>query len=169
MRFLISTILFFYTTSALALTSYQKDLEKISLGSGSDSARLHKLFKRNWDYTMRTYPEWATYVGYPGQDHRWTDRSEKARHEQNEEKKSTLKAIRSVSKKKLGKEDAISYDLFLKNAELEVEGIQYPQELQPINQMGGMHIDIADLMWSAPKNTVKDYENRIERLKTSPQ
>src|SRR2546430_10229013 len=35
--------------------------------SQPDSVRLHQLFRQNWEYTMREYPEFATSVGYPGQ------------------------------------------------------------------------------------------------------
>src|SRR2546429_2794400 len=41
----------------------------------SDSTRLHELFRVNWQYVMTEYPEFATYVGYPGQNARWTDNS----------------------------------------------------------------------------------------------
>lgn len=41
-----------------------------------DSVRLHELFAQRWDYTMREYPEFATSVGYPGQNARWTDYSQ---------------------------------------------------------------------------------------------
>src|SRR5256885_5581933 len=37
----------------------------------SDSARLRELFRVNWAYVMTEYPEFATYVGYPGQNARW--------------------------------------------------------------------------------------------------
>src|SRR5947209_1605452 len=41
----------------------------------ADSTRLHELFRVNWEYTMTEYPEFATDVGYPGQNARWTDNS----------------------------------------------------------------------------------------------
>ena len=41
----------------------------------SDSARLAQLFRVNWEYVMTEFPEFATYVGYPGQNARWTDNS----------------------------------------------------------------------------------------------
>src|SRR6059036_4182839 len=42
----------------------------------SDSARLSELFRVNWQYVMTEFPEFATYVGYPGQNAR---RSEERR------------------------------------------------------------------------------------------
>src|SRR5438876_2819370 len=35
--------------------------------------RLRQLLALHWDYSMHEFPETATAVGYPGQNHRWTD------------------------------------------------------------------------------------------------
>ena len=43
--------------------------------SVDEGERLHRLFAADWDYTMREYPEAATWFGYPGHHHRWTDLS----------------------------------------------------------------------------------------------
>src|SRR5216117_3062443 len=40
-----------------------------------DSTRLRELFKVHWEYVMTEFPEFATNVGYPGQNARWTDNS----------------------------------------------------------------------------------------------
>src|SRR4051794_30171614 len=40
-----------------------------------DAARLKRLFDYDWGFTMTEFPEYATFVGYPGQNARWTDRS----------------------------------------------------------------------------------------------
>ena len=41
----------------------------------AEAEDLHALLAEDWEYTMHEFPEWATSVGYPGQSHRWTDRS----------------------------------------------------------------------------------------------
>ncbi|MFN8943742.1 MAG: DUF885 domain-containing protein, partial [Pseudobdellovibrionaceae bacterium] len=164
----IFSFLMMISLSNLAQADYQKNLDRILKSSQSNSAKLDALFKVNWDYTMKTYPEWATYLGYPGQNHRWTDASDKAWKVYQSDAKATLKAIQSISKKGLSAEQVLSYELFLKEAQRTVEGFKYPSELLPIHQMGGIHIDIPDLLWNAPKNSLKDYQDMIQRLKTSP-
>src|SRR5262245_33908751 len=44
-------------------------------GQGSESERLQKLFDLSWDYVMHSSPEFATLVGYPGLNDRWSDSS----------------------------------------------------------------------------------------------
>ena len=44
-------------------------------GKESDSSRLHQLFEVAWEHRMAENPEWATAVGHPGYNDRWTDMS----------------------------------------------------------------------------------------------
>jgi hypothetical protein len=56
--------------------SWQQRFRALAQRQGlSDAARLHRLFALDWEFTMRENPEWATDVGYPGQNDRWSDRS----------------------------------------------------------------------------------------------
>jgi hypothetical protein len=48
---------------------------RASKSVASASERLKELFRLQWHYSMLENPEWATYTGYPGQNHRWTDLS----------------------------------------------------------------------------------------------
>jgi hypothetical protein len=38
----------------------------------SDADQLHRLFDFSWEFTMKDAPEFATSVGYPGQNDRST-------------------------------------------------------------------------------------------------
>ena len=57
------------------MKDYERRAEEIiaSRGAVGEGERLHRLFDLQWQYTMEEYPEFATYVGWPGQNHRWTD------------------------------------------------------------------------------------------------
>src|SRR5215210_8147488 len=44
-------------------------------GQESESARLKRLFDLHWETSLRASPEFATYVGYPGLEGRWSDSS----------------------------------------------------------------------------------------------
>ncbi|MGH9458751.1 MAG: DUF885 domain-containing protein, partial [Thermoanaerobaculia bacterium] len=52
--------------------------------------------------------------------------------------------------------------------EREIEGFQFPDELMPINQMGGVHQDLAELAIMMPKRTEQDYRNLIARMRAYP-
>src|ERR1700674_1756206 len=77
----------------------------------SDSARLHRLFDLDWEYTNIVYPENATYSGYPGQNDRWTDLSVAAINQRRAALKSELKVVRAINRARLSPSDQLNYDI----------------------------------------------------------
>jgi tetratricopeptide (TPR) repeat protein len=73
-----------------------------------------------------------------------------------------------VDRTKLSPTDAISYDLYRRNAEFSVEGDQFPFELLQINQMGGVQQSVPQVITSTTFKTTKDYEDLIARLNGVP-
>ena len=88
--------------------------------SAKDDKRLWQLFDAHWEYQMESSPESATWRGYPGQNGRWSDLSLKAINEGKATDRLTLKAILSISRAKLTKDNQLNYDLFRRNAEMAV-------------------------------------------------
>jgi uncharacterized protein (DUF885 family) len=134
----------------------------------SDADRLHRLFDFSWEYTMKEAPEYATAVGYPGQNDRWTDVSFEAISRRKEIDKLDLELVKSIDRTKLSPTDMISYDLYRRNAEFSLEGDQFPFELLAINQMGGVQQSVAQVITSTTFKTAKDYEDLIARLNGVP-
>jgi uncharacterized protein (DUF885 family) len=134
----------------------------------SDADRLHRLFDFSWEYTMKDAPEFATAVGYPGQNDRWTDISFEALTRRKETDKLDLELIKSIDRAKLSPTDVISYDLYRRNAEFSVEGDQFPFELLQINQMGGVQQSVPQVISSTTFKTTKDYEDLVARLNGVP-
>ena len=92
-------------------------------GKLSEPDRLHRLFDFSWEYTIKESPEFATSVGYPGQNDRWSDISFEAIARRKETDKLDLELIKSIDRTKLSQTDVISYDLYQRNAEFSVEGV----------------------------------------------
>ena len=67
----------------------------------SDSARLGELLRVNWEYLMTEYPEYATYVGYPGQNARWTDNSLQAIERRKRELEEPLAVVKAIRRDRL--------------------------------------------------------------------
>ncbi|MEJ0089373.1 MAG: DUF885 domain-containing protein [Limisphaerales bacterium] len=157
-----------FSISGLAQTAYEHDCEKLATDKRNDTERLHELFKLNWDYTMHEYPEFATQVGYPGLNDRWTDNSPAAITRRQHELQPTLKVVQSIKRSKLNATDQLDFDLFKRDIELGIEGIRFHDELMPVNQMGGVQQDAAQMLEISPRATVKDYENILARLNALP-
>jgi uncharacterized protein (DUF885 family) len=133
----------------------------------SDSARLHRLFDLDWEYTNVVFPENATYSGYPGQNDRWTDLSVPAIQRRRADFASELKVISAIDRTRLNSSDQLSYDIFKRGVGEFIEGMRFPGDVLQISQMGGPQSS-ASTISAMPAQTVKDYTDIIARLRALP-
>src|SRR5690606_6198897 len=121
-----------------------------------------------WKHLMTEYPEWATYVGYPGLDDRWTDYSKTALERRKKVLESADKLVRSFDRSKLKAEERTSLDLLKHEIGEGLDARKFPGELMPITQMGGVHQEIPQMMEAMPAQSVAHYRNMIARLNGVP-
>lgn len=137
----------------------------VNRAGGSDSVRLQRLFEADWTRLMFNYPEWATEVGFPGMDDRWTDNSLAAIEQRKRETTLPLQALQEINRAVLNAQDQLSYDLFRRNLLNEQQGNNFPGELMPISQLGGIHQEAARLLSDMPNEQPYQVELIIARLK----
>ncbi|HEY3119815.1 MAG TPA: DUF885 domain-containing protein [Vicinamibacteria bacterium] len=133
-------------------------------GRQPDGERLQRLLDLHWQYMMVEYPEFATYVGHPGQDHRWTDLSLQAVERRRRELDLPAHALASIDREALGPADRLNFDLFKRGVDEAIEGRRFRGELMPINQMGGVQQDVARLLVMMQPRDKAGFENVISRL-----
>ncbi len=136
--------------------------------SQPDSVRLHQLFRQNWEYTMREYPEFATSVGYPGQNARWTDYALEAIARRKRELNDPLNALGTIDRAKLTPADQLNYDLFRRNLTDAIAESRFPGELMPLTQLDGVQQDVPSTIAKMPAATARDYEDILARLRAIP-
>lgn len=134
----------------------------------AESAKLHKLFDDEWEWQLRDDPEGATNFGDTRFDDRLTDRSAAAFERRRAHNRETLARIEAIDRATLSAADKLNYDVFLLQARTAVEGDRFPYELVPINQMGGVYSLLGDLAQQIPRDTVKDHENFLARMRAFP-
>jgi uncharacterized protein (DUF885 family) len=138
-------------------------------GAETDAKRLRELFDLRWEYLMTEYPEWATDVGYPGQNRRWTDNSLEAIERRKHDLQVPLKVIKTIGRSKLNGADQLDYDLFKRSLEHQVEGTRFKGEYLAINQLGGVQQDVPQMVeLMMPHRSVADYEDILARLNGVP-
>lgn len=82
-----------------------------------------------------------------------------------------LTAINSINRSSLSGNDRLSYDVFKRNLELELEGLKFKTNLIPLDQFDGFHLLFGQLGSGTviqPFKTVKDYENWLKRASVFP-
>jgi len=134
----------------------------------SDSTRLGELFRVNWEYLMTEFPEFATYVGDPGQNARWTDNSLQAIERRKRELEEPLAVVKAIRRDRLSPTDRLNYDLFRRGLEERIEGNRFKDEFLAITQLGGVQQDVGQLLAQMPTTSVQDYDNILARLNGVP-
>src|SRR5438067_7779573 len=117
-------------------------IEDMTTTTMTVAERMHKLFADDWDYTMNEHPEFATYAGVPGHNHRWTDYSLAAEERRKEHDRKVLAELQVLDRSQLDAADQLNYDIYLQRAQLKVESHQFPEELMPVTQFMGAHQEI---------------------------
>ena len=154
--------------SAQVAVDYAGTIRRLAADhSMTDAARLKRLFDDDWAWTMRESPEYATSVGYPGQNDRWSDRSPAAILRRRAVVRAESLAIASIHRARLTANDQLSYDIFRRQVSEEMDGWRFPRELIAITKMDGPQY-VADLISEMPASTVKDYEDIAARLERLP-
>ena len=77
-----------------------------------------------------------------------------------------LAGIKKFDRNKLNDNDKISWDIFKRDMEIALEGLNYKMNLIPFNQFGGLQFTLGQLgagTGAQPFKTVKDYENWLGR------
>lgn len=133
------------------------------------SAALHACFDADWQWRMRTFPEWATQLGDPRYDDRLTDRSPEALDAQDAQERAALACIEAVDRSTLNERDRLSYDVFRHNSEFAVASLAFPQlRTWGFSNKEGLHLDFPMLMRSMPLRTERDHRNYLARLAAFP-
>ncbi|HEY0943696.1 MAG TPA: DUF885 domain-containing protein [Opitutaceae bacterium] len=154
-------------SAADAAARYQAIVD--ARGRLPEPVRVQQLFKVGWEIAMEENPEFATLVGFPGQDHRWTDLSPEAIARRRQIPHAALAAVNSIDPAALGPIDRVSYELFKQQTEQLIESERFPLELLPVNQLAGVQQDAAQTLAFMPNRTVPQLENQLARLRALPQ
>ena len=130
--------------------------------------KLHAIFDRAWEATLRDDPMFATSVGR----HEWNERLPSITladyQRQTERAKAMLAELKTIDRAKLPPAEAVNYDMFRRNLEDAVAAFELGDYEIPINADSGFHTGFSRLPHEVPLATVKDYENYIARLRAWP-
>ena len=133
----------------------------------TESEKFHVLLDTEWEYQMHEFPEFATSTGYPGQNDRWTDTSVSAIENRKVHARDYLARLKEIAPDKLEASDSLTFDLALKQAELNVAGQRFKSELMPIDQLSGVQQNLASTIANSPQSTLKHFEDIVSRIQAA--
>ena len=134
--------------------------------------KLTRLYEDYWEENLKLHPLLATSQG----DTRYNDllpnfASAASRKQDREFTQRWLKAAEQIGSQGLSDQDLLSYEIFVREARIELESDQFPDWLQPINQFYNFPSNVAQLgsgTDSQPFKTLADYENWRKRASKVP-
>jgi uncharacterized protein (DUF885 family) len=138
-----------------------------SAASG-ESERLHRLLDLAWEEKLRQNPEFATYIGFPGENDRWPDSSAAGLEAKRARTRAQLQELLAIDRNRLPPDEQVDFELYRRRLAGQIEGFGYPDDLLVISQYGGIQQDIPQALATAPAASTRDYEDLLARLRAVP-
>src|SRR6478672_3825056 len=136
--------------------------------STPESDRLHRLLDLAWDDKVRQRPEFATYIGFPGENDRWSDNSAAGLEAKRARTRAQLKELLAVDPGRLPPAEQLDFELYRRRLAGQIEGFGFPDDLLVISQYGGPQQEIPQALAMAPAASTRDYEDLVSRLRGVP-
>src|SRR5712692_10287614 len=99
--------------------------------------QLNDLINEQWEYVLRTSPEYASILGDKRYNDRSSDNSLAAIRKENEANKSFVRRFEAIDTAGFSDQEKINKALMLRNLRDNIENVAFKEYEMPVNQMGG--------------------------------
>ncbi|MYM74581.1 DUF885 family protein [Duganella sp. FT134W] len=131
-------------------------------------AALNNLLTEQWQYTMRTSPEWASLLGDKRYNDKWSDFSQAGIDADIQASAAFLKRFQAVDTTGFPLQEQLNRELMVRQLQQNVDGARFKDWEMPLAQNSGVHIDTPMIISALNFETVKDYEDYVQRLHALP-
>ncbi len=153
-------------TIALAGCTQQNKTAQQNLNE--KNINLNKVFDDYYEKRLQYFPLEATGIG----DSRFNDQlpvdiADSYRSQLKMFYQNYLDQVKSFNRDSLSGEDILSYDMFKREMEMQIEGLSFHDNLMPINQFWSVPLTFGQLgsgSGNQPFKTVKDYDDFLKRV-----
>ena len=129
---------------------------------------LAKLLDEQWQYVLRTNPEYASILGDKRYNDQVSDNSLEGIRRDNEENEKFLRRFEAIGTTGFSDQEKINKALMLRNLRDNVANFQLKEYEMPVTQMGGIHLFLGQLPLLLSFDSVKDYDDYLTRLHKLP-
>jgi uncharacterized protein (DUF885 family) len=129
---------------------------------------LNDLLAERWEYTLRTSPIFASFVGDKRYNDQLDDYSEEANNKDLRESQKFLIRFEAIDTAGFPDQEALNKTLMVRGLKETLEGARFKPWEMPIDQENGVQIMLPDLVTVLSFQSVKDYEDYLSRLKKIP-
>lgn len=169
MNKLIFVVCFFFIT----LTACESNPPSMSrqMQDVSENDKANAFFEEAFQESLAQSPMFQSYLGMKDNQDKWDDLSEAKAEQDLEITKRQLRDLRAnINPDLLDEQTLISYRLFEKNAEDEIESYKWRYHDYPVNQMHGVQSEIPSFLINihriSDKQDAEDYIGRLQAVST---
>ncbi len=131
-------------------------------------AELNRLLADEWEYSLRTQPEFATQIGDNRYNDRLSDFSDKAIADDLAHTRQSLARFEAIDVTGFPEQEKLNQALMVRGLREAIDSAQFKDWEMPATQFGGVHLGYAGLPFDSPFRNVKDYQDYLSRLHQIP-
>ena len=129
---------------------------------------LNALLTEQWQHQLQNSPEFATMLGDLRYNDRWSDMSLAHMAAENRVTADYLKRFEAIDTSGFSDTDKLNQQLMVRQLKDQLRGYQLKLYEMPLDQMSGIHLQLAGFVSSIPFDNTKEYEDYLARLKAVP-
>lgn len=129
---------------------------------------LSDLLQEQWDYTMRANPLYASFLGDKRYNDQLDDLSQKHIDEDLQQTRQFLARFEAIDTTGFPEQEVLNKQLMVRDLKMAIEGARFKPWEMPVDQQGGIQVQLPALVAVLAFDSVKDYEDYISRLKQVP-
>lgn len=129
---------------------------------------LDKLLAEQWQYQLKESPEQATTIGDYRYNDRWTDYSLAHVAVDQAATENLLKRFQALNVSNLSEQQQLSQKMMVRKLEDHLEAIRLKNYEMPLDQIGGVQLQLPGFVSSIPFDSTQHYEDYLKRLQAIP-
>lgn len=131
-------------------------------------AALNALLAEQWQHTLQNSPEFATILGDLRYNDRWSDASLAHIAAEHQATADFLKRFEAIDTTGFADTDKLNQQLMVRRLKDSLRSDELKLYEMPLEQMSGVHLQLAGFVSSIPFHTTKQYDDYLARLKAVP-
>jgi len=129
---------------------------------------LDDLLKEQWEYGLRTSPEFASLIGDKRYNAQSSDVSESGIRKDAAENRRFLRRFQAINTAGFNDQERLNQELIVKTLQESLEDFDLHEWEMPVTQMSGIHLNAAQLPGQLSFTTAKDYDDFLARMRQFP-
>ncbi len=131
--------------------------------------RLEQICELYWNFNLEINSDMGFFYGVPGTYETWPRIDSDILEKDQAFSHSLLNAVNEINSEQLTDEETITLAILKRELNGRIDGGNFGEHYLILDQIGGIHLDIARILEMMPTKTFDDYQAIIRRLKALPE